>query len=259
MRIESTTMNSEPHVRSHAYDEARLRGRSRATTIWRVRFEKLAWGVGLLLVAGYAAGQVHRAVSSRTDVQKFYEARKAVQAGAALLAVDVGDEIALLLPHADFELWSDSRIQHYRESLSADLAAPMALLRIPSIELEVPILEGVDEVTLNRAIGRIGGTAQLGEVGNMGLAGHRDGFFRSLKDIQVGDVIHLDTLSDTYRYVVDDLSIITPDEISVLGPTSEQTLTLVTCYPFYFVGSAPQRFIVRATLLPDRDDPAHSS
>ena len=118
------------------------------------------------------------------------------------------------------------------------------------MRLEVPVFDGTDDLTLNRGAGRIIGTARLGEPGNTGIAGHRDGFFRGLKDIAAGDKLDLVTLGRTERYTVTAIQITTPEDVSVLGPTDTPSLTLVTCYPFYFVGSAPQRFIVRATISP---------
>ena len=96
------------------------------------------------------------------------------------------------------------------------------------------------------ALGHIEDTALPGAVGNAGIAGHRDGFFRGLKDILPGDTIEIDTLVRKEIYRVERTWIVDPSDVSVLDPTPSASLTLVTCYPFYFVGSAPQRFIVRA-------------
>jgi sortase A len=115
--------------------------------------------------------------------------------------------------------------------------------------LEVPVLAGTDDRTLDRAVGYIEDTAKPGTEGNTGIAGHRDGFFRGLKDIATGDTIELDTLDAKAQYRVERTWIVNPDDVSVLDPTPTGALTLVTCYPFYFVGSAPQRFIVRAVLV----------
>jgi sortase A len=98
-------------------------------------------------------------------------------------------------------------------------------------------------------VGHIPGTALPGEDGNIVLAAHRDTFFRPLRNIQKGDEIALTTLSGAYRYRVESIQIVGPDDVGVLSPTKQPTLTLVTCYPFYFVGSAPKRFIVRAGLI----------
>jgi sortase A len=148
----------------------------------------------------------------------------------------------------DTSLWSEGRIRGYEESLKASLAAPSALLHIPAIDLTVPVLEGVDEVSLNRGVGRIPGTAPVGGPGNLGIAGHRDGYFRRLKDIGPGTRLELETLAGKRSYTVSDVWIVKPADVHVLEPTESPSITLVTCYPFYFVGHAPERYIVRATM-----------
>jgi sortase A len=122
------------------------------------------------------------------------------------------------------------------------------VLRIPGIKLEVPVLAGTDDWTLNRAVGHIEETAMPGADGNSGIAGHRDGFFRGLKDVHVGDELVLQTRGADERYLVERIWVVDPEDVSVLDPTPTRALTLVTCYPFYFVGPAPQRFIVRAVM-----------
>jgi sortase A len=147
----------------------------------------------------------------------------------------------------DFSLWSNGRIKDYLESLEDATDVPHAVLRIPKLHLEVPVYEGSDDRTLNRGLGRIIGTAKLGDTGNTGIAGHRDGFFRGLKDIGPGDTVELMLPHRTDHYSVTSITITNPDDVSVLEPTSTASLTLVTCYPFYFVGSAPRRYIVQAS------------
>lgn len=120
-------------------------------------------------------------------------------------------------------------------------------LEIPRLHLAVIVQEGVDARTLRRAIGHIPGTALPGTAGNVGLAGHRDTFFRPLRNIHPNDVIDFQTINGKYEYVVQATRIVSPHDVSVLAPTALDTLTLVTCYPFYYVGSAPRRFVVRAT------------
>jgi sortase A len=110
----------------------------------------------------------------------------------------------------------------------------------------VVVVEGVDKTTLRRAVGHIPGTALPGEAGNVGLAGHRDTFFRLLKDVKIKDEIQISTLKGNFKYEVVSLRIVDPDNVGVLAPSGENVLTLVTCYPFYFVGPAPKRWIVRA-------------
>jgi sortase A len=119
-------------------------------------------------------------------------------------------------------------------------------LEIPRLDLKVMVREGAGEVTLRRAVGHIPGTALPGVPGNVGLAGHRDTFFRPLREIEKNDVIDLETGNGTYQYLVQSTQIVSPRDVGVLKATGGQTLTLVTCYPFYYVGSAPKRFIVRA-------------
>ena len=148
----------------------------------------------------------------------------------------------------DLSLWSQKRVQAFKDSLAESTEAPIALLSIPKIHLEVPVFNGTDDLTLNRGVGRILGTARISERGNLGIAGHRDGFFRGLKDIATGDAVELVLQGRTLTYVVDAIEIVNPNDVSVLQPTRNATLTLVTCYPFYFVGSAPQRYIVSASV-----------
>jgi sortase A len=99
---------------------------------------------------------------------------------------------------------------------------------------------------LRLGAGHIESTPLPGEAGNSGIAGHRDTFFRELKDIQSNDEIQIQTATGLFRYEVDWVRVVTPDDISVLAPSTDSVLTLVTCYPFYFVGPAPKRFVVRA-------------
>src|SRR4029077_9508408 len=117
------------------------------------------------------------------------------------------------------------------------------ILRVPKIDLEVPVFNDTDDLTLNRGVGRILGTAQVGQPGNLGIAGHRDGFFRGLKDVGPDDTIELLRPGGTDRYVARPVQIVTPADTYVLEPTPEPTLTLVTCFPFYYVGNAPQRYV----------------
>lgn len=148
----------------------------------------------------------------------------------------------------DYSLWSPTRVTDYEDTLAMDLGAPQALLSIPSIGLKVPVLEGIDEITLNRAVGRIPGTARPGGLGNVGISGHRDGFFRGLKDIGPGDDIEIVTWRERMYYEVQEIIIVDKHEVDVLKADDEGLLTLVTCYPFYYVGHAPKRYIVRAKL-----------
>lgn len=138
-------------------------------------------------------------------------------------------------------------------SAASPKAAPPAVagsligrIEIPRLLLSVVVVEGVDRTSLRRAVGHIPGTALPGEAGNVGLAGHRDTFFRPLKDVRIKDEIQISTLSGKFKYEVVSLRVVDPENVGVLAPSGENVLTLVTCYPFYFVGPAPKRWIVRA-------------
>ncbi|MFN2300860.1 MAG: class D sortase [Gammaproteobacteria bacterium] len=124
--------------------------------------------------------------------------------------------------------------------------SPLAVLRIGSIALEVPVYDGTAEHNLYRGAGLVEGTALPGAQGNTGIAAHRDSFFRGLEDVAIGDLIELDTPGGRHAYRVTALTVVEPADIHVLADTGERVVTLVTCFPFYFVGSAPQRYIVRA-------------
>ena len=152
----------------------------------------------------------------------------------------------------DQSLWSPNRISAWRKALSEPVPVPLAVLRIPKIRLEVAVLDGTDDRTLDRGVGHIEETAQPGMDGNVGIAGHRDGFFRGLKDIAPGDVIEIETIQGRDTYRVERTWVVDPEDVTVLDPTPVRALTLVTCYPFYYIGSAPRRFIVRAVLAGDK-------
>jgi sortase A len=127
-------------------------------------------------------------------------------------------------------------------------ASPLWRIEVPRLSLSAVAREGVDTRTLRRAVGHIPGTAWPGERGNAAFAAHRDTFFRPLKGVLRGDEVIVTTAEGVYRYAVTGTRVVDPTDVSVLDPTSGTTLTLVTCYPFDYVGSAPQRFIVRASL-----------
>ena len=198
------------------------------------RLERALWIAGIVLVAVWGGVRGWGSWSAARDVARFDSAVPVATAPGPPGGVDMA-------------LWSDSRVRHYRESLGRDAGPAIGVLKIAKIGLTVPILEGTDELTLDRGVGHIEGTDAPGGSGNVGIAGHRDGFFRGLKDVGAGDVIELRASSGVLTYVVADVRIVDPADVSVLGPTAEPSITLVTCYPFYFVGAAPQRYVVRAT------------
>ena len=204
--------------------------------------ERSLLAAGGLLLGVWAAALIHRSVGSRTALIEFEKARESVAAGGWTggLEVDPGD--------TDVSLWSEKRVREYRQSLAIHKGAPLAVLRVSRLNIQVPVFEGTGDLVLNRGVGWIAGTARPGESGNIGIAGHRDGFFRALKDASTGDVIQLSTVRGTRIYIVDQIEIVNPDNVGVLQPRGAPSLTLVTCYPFYFVGDAPQRLVLHAAL-----------
>ena len=205
------------------------------------RRERVLLSCALVLVSIYIGNRVYSSLYSQSEVQRFWADRglKAHRVESRALSPDV-------VP--DFGLWSEKRIKAYRATLLVDAPPPLAVLQISALRLQVPVLEGTDDFMLDRAVGHILGAALPGELGNVGIAGHRDGFFRGLKDIRAGATIDLFHQHGTLRYIVDDIRIVPPTDVSVLAPRAKPAITLVTCYPFYFVGSAPLRYIVHATL-----------
>jgi len=217
---------------------------------WLRNLERLMLIIGVLLLGFYAAGRIHRTVLSRAELQSFQ---------GQLALVDEPGRVALTSAPPNFSLWSEQRTKDYQASLAAHFAPAIAILRIPKIRVEAPVLDGTDDLSLNRGVGHITGTANPGENGNIAIAGHRDGFFRGLKDVGLGDTIEMVTLARTETYVIDHITVVDPNDVSVLAPTPRPSLTLVTCYPFYFVGSAPKRYIVQASVADLPAASAHAS
>ena len=126
----------------------------------------------------------------------------------------------------------------------------VGMLEVPRLKLTTPVIEGDDDTTLKRAVGHLPDTALPWQRGNAAIAGHRDGLFRPLKDVKIGDEIRFRTSREEFKYRVTGTTIVEPDDISVLEPDAA-SLTLITCYPFYYIGNAPKRFIVRAERISD--------
>jgi sortase A len=215
----------EPTQHISAIPRARRYGRA-----WLVA-EDTALAFGLVCLMTWGGLYIEGAMGARHELDRF-----AVLQGAAPLTAAT----------PDMSLWDPKRISAWTAELHKPGPSPLAVLRVPKIRLEVAVLPGTDDFTLNRAVGHIDETALPGMDGNSGIAGHRDGFFRGLKDVGRGDAIEIVTLRGKEVYNVERVWIVSPEDVSVLDATATRSLTLVTCYPFYHVGPAPQRFIVRA-------------
>jgi sortase A len=185
--------------------------------------EKALWTVGCLLLLIYVMGRADSAI------------------GTQVALAEAADQ-------PRYRFWSQGRIDAYRASASLEAGPVIGTLRIPALDLLVPLYATTDEVHLNRGVGLIEGMALPGQPGNLGIAGHRDGFFRVLRDIRKGERVEVRTAERRYAYEVSGVSIVDKEDSTPLAPTREPSLTLVTCYPFYFVGPAPRRFVVRGVL-----------
>jgi sortase A len=153
----------------------------------------------------------------------------------------------------DQESWARA-LESQVAARPARAAAPrkgdlIARIEMPRLGLSAMTREGTDPETLERSVGHVANTALPGERGNAAFAGHRDTFFRSLKHVRTGDRIIVTTPDARHQYVVRDTRVVPPGDVSVLDPTPGPTLTLVTCFPFSYIGPAPRRFIVRADLI----------
>ena len=188
--------------------------------------ERAAWTVGCTLLGLYGGMRLWAEESRAQAVQEFK---------------------AMSVAPADQSLWSQQRVAAYAQAQKAG-DAPEAVLRIPSLPLEVPVYSDTSDFNLDRGAGLIPQVAGTDQSRNLGIAAHRDGFFRKLKDAEIGMPLFLERGGRTLRYHIVEISITTPEDSSVLNPTGRPSITLVTCYPFYFVGSAPKRYIVRAEL-----------
>lgn len=208
---------------------------------------------GAILLLVFIAAHAHRVMMVRAEMNRFKDAmalenRKSAPASESPdspIPRFPADRDAATIPPGP----AGSSVVH-GNGRTPYAGHAIAILRIPKLHLEVPVLDGTDAITLNRGVGRIRGTALPGQRGNIAIAGHRDGFFRGLKDIHAGDEIELLAAQRTDIYIVDRTVIVDPDDTSVLENGATPALTLVTCYPFHYIGNAPRRFVVEASLKP---------
>jgi len=166
-----------------------------------------------------------------------------------------------------YQRWAERQLERQQQSQPAAPArkrrvpegALLGRIEIPRLHVTSVVREGVGAMTLSVAVGHIPGTALPGQTGNMAIAGHRDSFFRGLRGIEKNDVIRVDTPRGSYTYRVEGTEIVDPQDVAVLQPSPSPELTLVTCYPFYYVGSAPERFIVKAREVTQGSDSTSAS
>lgn len=205
---------------------------TRTSLYWLQRF---LVGVGVLCLGIYAWSSIDARLYQYRENRAFEAARNAPRPAPPPQAADT-DALAA---------FREAEAPAGRKFPDGSL---IGRLQIERLGLSVIVLEGVGTGALRRGAGHIPSTSLPGGPGNVGLAAHRDTFFRPLKDIREGDRIVFETVDGTYRYRVEWTQVVLPEDTYVLDDPGSPVLTLVTCYPFYYVGSAPKRFIVRAKL-----------
>jgi sortase A len=205
----------------------------------------LGWSQYLFLVIGVLALSY---VSFALLDAKLYQAYQTWRFEQALKKRDpsIGNSEHLHLPILPTVLAEANRERAVGLDMAGRAGSPLGRIEISRIGLGAMIMEGVDDSTLRRAVGHIPGTPLPGQLGNVAIAGHRDTFFRALRNVRKDDEITMATLNGSYRYRVDSITLVEPEDTQVLEDSDDAILTLVTCYPFDFVGSAPKRFVVRA-------------
>ena len=219
------------------------------TTLLKRRCSFLRWGRNLFFVIGILAlGYVAFAF---VDARLFQAAQsRQFQRELDGLKPPIGSDERPhpFVPPAEAEAEANG-VRASSLDIGARGDSPLGRIEISNVGLTAMIREGTDARTLRRAVGHIPGTPLPGQQGNVVITGHRDTFFRPLHNIRKDDEITLTTLSGSYRYRVDSTRVVEPDDTEALADSDDAVLTLVTCYPFYFVGPAPKRFIVRAHLI----------
>ncbi|MBD8527431.1 class D sortase [Pseudomarimonas arenosa] len=224
--------------------------------------EVSAWILGVGLLGFYISARASGEAERREAISEF--ALRSSFKSAGKFNQPNGHEYQKQAPNSEFEpgpdpnstldarqkaQWSIGRIERFestQSSVSADDGAAVAILSIPRVELEVPVLAQLNERNLNRGAALDSDSAPPHSDGNVVIAAHRDGYFRSLRHVVVGDSLTVELTNRQRSYRVTSISIVAPTDLSPLLSTSVASITLVTCYPFFFVGSAPQRYIVRA-------------
>lgn len=225
--------------------EAEPPPRARAAWLW---LERALFLVAVLCLGSYAYVAVHaRVVQHEASEQLDASLAQQEQQQRATLPGDPGSPRGPARPGAAAPGPDSSGAAPAEPPPALRTGDVVGRLEVPRVGVSVMVLEGDDDGTLSQAAGHIPDTDLPGASdGNVGIAGHRDTFFRPLKDIKKGDEIRLTTAHGTYRYAVDSIRIVKPEEVEVLDPVDHPVLTLVTCYPFYYVGHAPNRYIVQA-------------
>ena len=226
----------------------------KSRVLWISEASSYVIGLSLLLFAffAWANGQLDNrlATQSLVALESSIEITNSEEPNHKKDGVDQSsDQLSSIIISGEVDVakWSEKRIVAWRETMSDKGPDAFAMLSVPSAGIAVPVFEGADDRNLNAGVAWIEGTDKPGfDYGNTGIAGHRDGFFRGLQKVQIGEPISLMAGDEELVYRISDISIVEPTNVETLLPQQEEMITLVTCYPFYFVGHAPQRYVVQA-------------
>ena len=226
----------------------------RETKTWLLRhLAKFEWGfyaLGFVLICSFVYARAQSAIGSELALQAL-NTQTVIELNIKKSVVPYPNNSLdhLTLP-VNSSIWSQGRIDDFKSIISVTNKKPVAQLIIEDIALTVPIFESTDDEALNIGIGRVAGSGTINGEGNLVLAGHRDSFFRELGKLSKGSVIELKTMKgDVNHYRITNTFITTPKDVTVLEDSEQSELTLITCYPFYFIGAAPERYIVKAKLI----------
>lgn len=227
-------------------------GRSNYKLLW---FEHVLLMVGLIAIDCYIWINTGAALSQAYISWSFSRELHSQEASVSLFIREGLGSLVGISTSRSAPLTRSENTREFAAPRSADSTLPPHLLddavigrmEIPRLNLNLMIREGVTPRTLRTAVGHVRSTSLPGYPGNVALAAHRDIFFRPLRDIERGDSITIETICGSFQYAVSSIDIVAPNAVSVLKAASRPTLTLITCYPFYYVGSAPRRFVVRAS------------
>lgn len=214
---------------------------------WLLRWSRALFLVSGVLILGYVCLALLDARRSQADQSRRFDEDLERIGATSVDASRLHPPPSPQLPHTLEATANGTAGFGLKRLVAVREGVLLGRIEIRAVGLSAMMAEGVSEETLQRGVGHIPGTRLPGEQGNVGLAGHRDSFFRGLRKIRINDEIKVQTLVGVYRYRVDSTKVVNPEEIEVLADTEENILTLVTCYPFKYIGSAPRRFIVRAT------------
>ena len=215
--------------------------------------EMLCYTAGVILSGFFLVQLAQGEVQRQNGIAEFERLAQSGPGGPGSVAETaslstVESDFEEMVGEPDTSLWAPGRIDDYKASLGASLPPVLGVLELPSVELRVPVYQTASDLVMDRGAGIIDGMSYPHEPGNIGISGHRDGYFRVLKDVKPGDPIILQTLEGPKRFQIEDTAVVEISDKRLLQDTREQKVTLVTCYPFYFVGHAPKRFIVTASL-----------